>query len=59
MEKVFTVIEIPGEKKVNIGIFYLTCETDIWRNTVKNRPLGPDFTWSRIAEELTALHVVR
>ena len=53
MEKVSTVIEIPGDKKVNIATFYLTGETNIWWNTVKNRPLGTDFTWSRIAEELT------
>ena len=35
MEKIFTVVEVPGDKKVNIGIFYLTGETDIWWNTVK------------------------
>jgi len=29
MEKVFTVIEIPGDKRVNIRIFHLTGETDI------------------------------
>jgi len=46
MEKVFTVIEIPGDKKVNIGIFHLTRETDIWWNIVKNKLLGPDFTWN-------------
>jgi len=28
MEKVITVIEIPGDKKVNIVTFYLTGETD-------------------------------
>ena len=54
MEKVFTVIEIPGDKRVNIGIFHLTGETDIWWNIVKNRFLGFGFTWTRIAEELTA-----
>jgi len=29
MEKVFTVVEVPGEKKVNIRTFYPTGETDI------------------------------
>ena len=29
MEEVFAVIEIPGDKKVNIATFYLTSETDI------------------------------
>jgi len=53
MEKVFTVIEIPSDKRVNIGIFHLTGETDIWWNIAKNRLLGPDFTSSRFLEELT------
>jgi len=29
MEKVFTIIEIPGDKKVNIATFYLTGDTNI------------------------------
>ena len=53
MEEVFTVVEIPGDKRVNIGTFHLTGETDIWWNIVKNRLLGPDFTSSRFLEELT------
>jgi len=55
MEKIFTVVEVPGDKKVNIGIFYLTGETDIWWNTVKNKLLEPDFTWSRFVERITTL----
>ena len=47
------VVEVPRDKKVNIKIFYLSGETDIWWNTVKNRLLGPDFTWGRFVEELT------
>ena len=42
----FTVIEVPGDKRVNIGTFYLTGETNIWWNIVKNRLLGPNFTSS-------------
>ena len=53
MKKVISVIEIIGDKRVNIGIFHLTSETDIWWNIVKNRLLGPDFTVSRFLEELT------
>ena len=53
MEKVFTVIEVSGDKRVNIGTFYLTGESNIWWNTVKNRLLGLGFTWSRFVEELT------
>jgi len=41
--------------KMNIGTFYLTGETNIWWNTVKNRLLGPDFTWSRFVEAITTL----
>jgi len=37
---------------VNIGMFYLTSEADILWNTIKYRPLGPGFTWSRFLEEL-------
>ena len=57
MEKVFTVIEIPGEKRVNIRTFHLTGEIDIWWNIVKNRLLGPEFTSSRFIEELGTAHL--
>jgi len=30
MEKIFTVAEVPEEKKVNIWTFYLINEADIW-----------------------------
>jgi len=29
MEKIFTVVEVSEEKKVNIGTYYLTSEADI------------------------------
>ena len=29
MEKIFVIVEGPEDKKVNIGTFYLTYETDI------------------------------
>ena len=51
----FTVIEVPGDKRMNIGTFYRTGETNIWWNIVKNRLLGPDFTWSRFVERITTL----
>ena len=37
MEKIFTVVEMPKEKKVNIGTFYLTGEADIWWNTIRHK----------------------
>jgi len=37
MEKIFTVVEVPGDKKVNIETFYLTGKTNSWWNTVKNK----------------------
>jgi len=55
VEKIFTITEVPGDKRTNIGRFYLTSETDICWNIVKNRLLGFGFTWSKIMEELTAL----
>jgi len=30
IEKFVTAVEVPKEKKVNIGTYYLTCEGDIW-----------------------------
>ena len=60
MERVISVIEIPGDKRVNIGIFHLTCETDSLWNIVKNRLLGPDLTSNRFPEELTTtLQIVK
>jgi len=37
MEKIFAVVEVPEEKKVNIGTFYLAGEADIWCSTVKDK----------------------
>jgi len=53
-EKIFTIVEIPEDKKVNIGMFYLTSEANIWWNTIKVGLLGPHFTWSRFLEKLRA-----
>jgi len=47
IEKIFTVLDVSEEKKANIGTFYLTKEAHIWWNTVKDRLLGFDFTWSK------------
>jgi len=43
MEKIFTIPEVPEEKKVNIGMFYMTREADIWWHIVKDRLSGPEF----------------
>jgi len=32
MGKIVTIIEVPEEKRVNIGLFNLTKEVNIWRN---------------------------
>jgi len=37
MEKIFVVDEVPKDKKVNIEIFCLIGEVDIWRNTSKHK----------------------
>jgi len=52
MEKIFTVVEVPEEKKLNIGMYYLTSEVDIWWNTVKDTLIGPEFTWSKFLSEI-------
>jgi len=52
MEKIFTVVEVPEKKKVNIGTYYLTNEADIWWNTVKDKLVGPEFTWNKFLSEL-------
>ena len=48
MEKIFTVVEIPDEKIVNIGMFYLTEEVYIWWNTMNDKLLWPEFTQNKI-----------
>jgi len=35
-------------------MLYLIDEADIWWNTVKDRLIGLDFTWSRFLEDLRA-----
>ena len=47
MKKIFIIVEVP-EEKVNTETFYITTEVDIWYNTVKDRPLRPEFTWSKL-----------
>jgi len=54
MKKTFIVVEVPDEKKVNIRTFYLTGEASIWWNNIKDRLLGPKFTWSKFLKELRA-----
>jgi len=44
MEKIFTVVKVREETKVNIGTYYLIGEADIWWITVKNKLVGPEFT---------------
>ena len=54
MEKIFTVVEVPEGKKVNIGTYYLTGEANIWWNTVKDKLVWPEFTWNKFLSELRA-----
>ena len=48
LEKIFTAVGVPEGKKVNAVMFYLTCEADVWWNTIKDRILRPEFSWSTI-----------
>jgi len=52
MEKIFTVVEVPKEKKVNIRTYYLSGEADIWWNTVEGGLVGFEFNWSKLLAEL-------
>ena len=54
MEKIFTVVEVPKSKKVNIGTFYLAGEADIWWNTIKHKWQELELTWAKFTEELRA-----
>jgi len=54
MEKIFTVVEVPEEKKVNVGTYYLIGEVDIWWNTVKDKLVGLEFTWNKFLTDLRA-----
>jgi len=54
MENIFTVLDVSEEKKANIGTFYVIGEADIWWNIVKDKLLGPEFTWSKFRDELRA-----
>ena len=53
-EKIFTVVEVLEEKKVNIRMYYLTSEVDIWWNTVKDKLVGPEFTYSKFLSVVRA-----
>ena len=35
MEKIFDVVEVPENRRINIGAFYLTGQADIWWGMVK------------------------
>ena len=54
MGKIFVVVEVCKDKKVNIGQFYESREADIWWNTTKDKCQEPEFTWSKFLEELRA-----
>jgi len=54
VEKIFVLIEVPEEKSVNIGTFYLIGEAGISRNTIKDMLVGPKFTYEKFLEELRA-----
>ena len=54
MKKIFAGVEVPEEKKVNIGTFYLAGEVDIWWSTMKDKLQGPGLTWAKFLQELRA-----
>jgi len=52
MEKIFIVVEVPEGEKVNIGTYYLTGEVDILWNIMKDKLIGPEFTWYKFLSKL-------
>ena len=40
MEKIFAIIKVLKEKRVNIGTFYIIGEADIWWSTMKTGSSG-------------------
>ena len=48
------MVKVPEEKKVNIRMYYLTGEADIWWSTIKDKLVGPEFTWSKFLDEYRA-----
>jgi len=50
MEKIFVVVEVPEEKKVNIGTFYLASEADIGWSTMKDKLQGPELMWAKFLQ---------
>jgi len=54
MEKIFDVVEVPDDKRVSIGAFYLSGQADIWWSTVKTTFQSSNATWSRFSEALRA-----
>lgn len=52
MEKIFTMVKVPEEKKLNIGTFYLAGEAYIWWSTVKDNLQGPKLACAKFLEEL-------
>ena len=57
IEKIFIVVEVPEEKKVNNGTYDLSGEADIWWNTVKSSLVGLEFTWSKFVNEFIPIIV--
>jgi len=40
MEKIFAINEVPKEKRVDILVFYLSVEADIWWSIAKDKLVG-------------------
>jgi len=54
MKKIFDVVEVPDNKRINIGTFYLSRTADMWWGTVRTTFQGPGATWTSFTEALRA-----
>ena len=44
LEKIFDIVEVPDNKRINIGAFYLSRTADMWWGTIRTTFQGPEAT---------------
>jgi len=54
MQEILVVVEVPEQKKVKIGTFYLEHGVDIWCSTTMDKLQGPESTYVQLLEEFKA-----
>jgi len=52
MEKIFDVVEVPNNKRINIRAFYLFGTADMWWATIRTTFQGLEAIWASFTEGL-------